>query len=185
MTYFGHWEISSKYAWMVDSCSCVPVICKRRASPGWLLPLDPSVKNMGQTWAHAKAQQTHNLKQSCPLQLSLCQPSWSWPELEKRCLLLWSSECGVFCHYGGEDCFTATVRGIKVRSLSLLSSGLGSIYFILCLLYETRDSDFKIFSRQILNVQGSSTKFPWNSKKRTYWRWEKTSLVLVNRREDQ
>lgn len=125
---------------------------QEKSKPWWLLPWTPE-ENMGQTWVHAKAQQTHNLKQSCPLQLSLCQPSWSWPELEKKCLLLWSSECGVFCHYSGEDCFTAVVRGIKVKSLSLLNSGLGSIYFILCLLYETRDLDFKIFSRQILNAQ--------------------------------
>lgn len=133
---------------------------QEKSKPWVAAALDPRVKNMGQTWVHAKAQQTHNLKQSCPLQLSLCQPSWSWPELEKKCLLLWSSECGVFCHYSGEDCFTAVVRGIKVKSLSLLNSGLGSIYFILRLLYETRDSDFKIFFKANSKCPGKFYQIP-------------------------
>ena len=144
---------------------------RTRASPGWLLPVGPRIKNVSRPEPMPKPKKPTTWSRAAHHSWAYVSPAEVDHELENKCLLLWASECGVFCHYSGEDCFIAIVRSVKIRSLSL-NSAFGSIYFTLHLLYETRDSNFKIFLVQILNTQGTPAKSLWNLKKKADKRWK-------------
>lgn len=82
-----------------------------------------------------------------------------------------------------KKCFIAIVRGAKGRLLSFLNSnGLGSVYLSLHLLYETKDSDTKIFFSANFKCPKDPYHIPLEFEEGGRWEME-TDILGVSEEE--